>query len=125
MVGHAGSPIRIVHVGMTLTRSKVNVKVKVTALLQLRKLHFSRSIFSAILTWNSKLMVDRDSTGPSLQLIGARFWNFLLESHHVSSSFAECRYYTNFKWPYFCTAGGYGHMVGYAICIAHTDVTLN
>jgi len=60
-VGHAGSPMRIVHVGMTLTRSKVKVKVNVTALLKLRKLHFSRSISSAILAWNSKLMVDRDS----------------------------------------------------------------
>jgi len=39
----------------------------------------------------------------------------------------ECCYYMNFKWPYFHTAGGYGHMVGHAgspICIAHTDVTL-
>jgi len=39
----------------------------------------------------------------------------------------KCRYYTNFKWPYFHTAGGYGHMVRHAggpICIAHTDVTL-
>jgi len=49
------------------------------------------------------------------------------ESYHVSSNFAKCRYYTNFKWPYFRTAGCYGHMVGHAdspICIANTDVTL-
>jgi len=51
------------------------------------------------------------------------------ESYHVSSSFAEYRYYTNFpnfKWPYFRTAGGYGHMVGHAgpIRIAHIDVAL-
>jgi len=41
--------------------------------------------------------------------------------------FAKCRYYTNFKWPHFCTAGCYGDMVRHAgspICIAHTDVTL-
>jgi len=31
-----------------------------------RKLHFSRSISSAILAWSSKLMVDRDSVGSSL-----------------------------------------------------------
>jgi len=36
MVGHAGSTTGIVHADMTLTRSKV--KVKVTALLNFRKL---------------------------------------------------------------------------------------
>jgi len=45
----------------------------------------------------------------------------------MSSNFAQCRHYTNFKWPYFRTAGGhYRHMVGHAaspICIAHTNVT--
>jgi len=42
MVRRAASPIRIVHVDMTLTRSKVKVKVK--RLLKFRKLHFSRSL---------------------------------------------------------------------------------
>jgi len=79
---------------MTLTWSKV--KIKVTVLLKLRKLHSSRSISSAILAWSSKLMVDHDSTGPSLQLVGARFSNFLLRKH-VSTNFAECQYDTNFK----------------------------
>jgi len=49
------------------------------------------------------------------------------ESYHVSSNFAERRYYTNLKSPYFRSAGGYGHMAGHAgspMCIAHTDVTL-
>ena len=41
-------------------------------------------------------MVDHDSTGPSLQLVGVRFSNFLLLKY-VSSNCAECRYYTNFK----------------------------
>jgi len=77
-VGRAGSPTRIVHVDMTLTRSKV--KVKVTGLLKFRKLHFSRSISSAILAWSSKMMVGRDSMGPSLQLIRALFSNFFLRS---------------------------------------------
>jgi len=36
MVGHAGSPTGIVHADMTLTQSKV--KVKVTGLLKFRKL---------------------------------------------------------------------------------------
>jgi len=26
------------------------------------------------------------------------------ESYHESSNFAECRYFTKFKWPYFGTA---------------------
>jgi len=32
----------------------------------------------------------------------------------VHSNCAECRYYTNFKWPYFRTAWGYSLMVGQA-----------
>jgi len=36
MVGYAGSPTRIVYVGVTLTRSKVNVNV--TGLLNFRQL---------------------------------------------------------------------------------------
>ena len=43
-----------------------------------RKLHFSRPISSTILAWSSKLIVDHDSTGPILQLVGARFSNFIL-----------------------------------------------
>jgi len=62
------------HTSMTSTRSKI----KVTELLKFRKLHFSSCIFSAILAWSSKLMVDYDNMGPSLQLVGARFLNFLL-----------------------------------------------
>ena len=61
---------------VTLTRSKV--KVKVTELLNLRKLHFSGSIFSATFAWSSKVIVAGDSIGPDLQLVGARFSNFLL-----------------------------------------------
>jgi len=40
----------VVHISMTSARSKV------TELLKFRKLHFSRSISSAILTWSSKLI---------------------------------------------------------------------
>ena len=45
----------------------------------------------------------------------------------MSSNFAECWYYTNFKWPYFPNGWGYSHMVRHAgspICIAHADMTL-
>jgi len=63
------------HTSVTLTQSKV--KVKVTELQKLRKVHFSRSISSAVFAWSSKVMVDGDSTGPGLQLVGARFLNFL------------------------------------------------
>jgi len=47
-------------------------------LLNLRKVHYSRSISSAGFAWSSKLMGDGDSMGPGLQLVGARFLNFLL-----------------------------------------------
>ena len=43
---------------VTSTRSKVKVKVKVTELPKLRKLHYSRSLAFAVLAWSSKLMVD-------------------------------------------------------------------
>ena len=64
------------HISVISTWSKV--KVKVTGLLKCRKLHFSKSISSAILAWSSKLMVDHNIMGHSLQLVGARFSNFLL-----------------------------------------------
>ena len=38
MVWHAGSPTGIVHADLTLTRSMVKVKIKVTGLLKFRKL---------------------------------------------------------------------------------------
>jgi len=69
---------------VTLTRSKV----KVTELPKLQKLHFSRSISSAVLAWSSKLMVDDDSIGPGLQLVRARFLNFLLRK--LSRQFKLC-----------------------------------
>jgi len=76
MVGFAGSPICIVHVDLTLTGSKV--KIKVIELLKFQRLYFSRSVSSAILAWSSKLMVDYDIMGPSLQRVRAQFLNFLL-----------------------------------------------
>jgi len=96
MVGHAGSPTDIVYPDMTLTRSKV----KVTWLLKFqkcRKLHFSKSISSAMSAWRSKAMVDYDSMRPTLQLVRAQFSNFLLRNYHVSSNFAECRYFMKFR----------------------------
>jgi len=71
-----GRPRPDMHTSVTMTRFEV--KVKVMELLKLRKLHFSRSISSAILAWSSKLTVDSDSMGPDLQLIGARCSNFHL-----------------------------------------------
>jgi len=69
-----GRPRPDMHTSLTSIRSKV----KVTGLLKFRKLHFSRSISSAILSWSSILMVDDDSMGPGLQHVGAWFLNFLL-----------------------------------------------
>jgi len=64
------------HTSVTSTRS--NVKVKVTDLPNLRKVHFSRSMSSAGFACSSKLMVGGHSMGPGLQLVGARFFNFFL-----------------------------------------------
>jgi len=63
MVGYGGSPICIAHTDVTLTWSKV--KVKVTDLLKFRKLQFSTST-SAVSAWRWQLMGDYDSMGPSL-----------------------------------------------------------
>jgi len=60
-------------------------------------------------------MADFDNMGPSLQLIGARFLNFLL------SNFAECRYYRTFKGLYCLRLG---LLAGSPICIVHADMTL-
>ena len=49
------------------------------------------------------------------------------ESYHESSNFAECRYFTKLKWPYFGTGWRYSHMVGYAgspTYTAYVDMTL-
>jgi len=46
------------------------------------------SISSIILAWISKLMVNYDSVGPSLQLVGALFLNFPLSK--LSHDFKLC-----------------------------------
>jgi len=81
-----GRPWPHMHTSVTSTRSKV--KVKVTELPKLRKVHFSRYISSAVFAWSSKVMVDGHSTGPGLQLVGTRFLNFLPEK--LSREFKLC-----------------------------------
>ena len=118
----AGRPPPHMRTSVTLTWSKV--KVKVTDLPKLRKLHCSRSIFFAVLARNSKLMADGDSMGPGLQLV---VWISSWESYHESSNFADCRYFTKFKWPYFGSAWCYSHVVGQAsspTCTVYVGVTL-
>ena len=92
---------------MTSTRSKV--KIKVTELLKFGKLHFSGFISSATLAWSSRLMVGYDNMRPTPSLSEPCFWISFSESYHVTSNFAECRYYRTFKGPYFPIAS---HMVG-------------
>jgi len=76
---------------MTSTLSKV----KVTELLKFQKLHFSRSVSSAILAGSSKLMVDYDNMSePDFPIS-------FYESYHEFKLHIDCRYYTNSKWPYF------------------------
>ena len=71
-----GRPRPHMRTSVTSTRSKV--KVKVTELPKLQKVHFFRSISSTISAWSSKVMVGGHSMGPALQLVGARFLNFHL-----------------------------------------------
>jgi len=69
-----GSPRPDMRTNVTSTRSKV--KIKVTELLKFKNCTFldlSRPPFLC----SSKLMVDYNDIGPSLQLIGAWFLNFL------------------------------------------------
>jgi len=108
---------------MTLTQSKV--KVKVTRVFEVLKtaLCLGLSPFWRAQKWRF-IMIIRD---PVCSLSRPNFWISLSESYHVSSNFSECRYYRNFKGPYFRIAGSYGHMFGYAssaICIVHADMTL-
>jgi len=91
-------------------------------------MHISRYISSATFAWSSKLMVDIDSMGPGLQLVGGRFSHFLLGKVslefklHGMSIFHDIQIST-----YFGTGWRYSHMVGYAGSPTYTvyvDVTL-
>jgi len=69
-------------------------------------------------------MIEQDLV---YSLLESDFQISFSDSYDVSSNFAECRYYTDFRWPYFHNASGYGHMVehgGILICIAHADMTV-
>jgi len=59
------------HTSVTTTRSKV--RVKVTDLPTLQKLHFSTSVSSIVLTWTSKLIVGGDSMRPGLHCLSPIF----------------------------------------------------
>jgi len=95
MVEQAGSPLCIAHddAGTTLTWYKF--RIKVTNVLNFCKLYFSTSIAYTVLACSSKLMVDCDSMGPSLQLYGARFLNFSPVGGHVTLKFVKCWYHQN------------------------------
>jgi len=87
LIWYVGGPRPDMRTSVTSTRSKV----KVTDLLQFRKLHFSTSTSSAILAWRSQLMGDCNSMGPSLlQVFGTRFLNFSPVGGQVTSKFAKC-----------------------------------
>jgi len=112
---------RIVPVDMTLTWCKV--KVKVTVLLQFQKIAVSQvsplSLWHGVQNWWLT-----NSTGPSLQLVFTRYFEFPLQKAVTRVQTSRNVNITRIsKRPYFRTAGGYCHMVGHA-CIAHTDVTL-
>jgi len=120
-----GRPWPHMHISVTSTQSKV--KVKVTELPKLRKVHFSRSISSAVLCgaqkwWLAVIVRDLDYS-----LSESDFWISFRESYHESSNFALCPYFTIFQWPYFGSVWRYSHMVGRATSSTRTvyiDMTL-
>ena len=69
-------------------------------------------------------MLDYANMGPTLQLVGSRFLNFLLSNYHVTSNVAECRYYRTFKRPYFHNQSDMVGCAGSPICIVQADITL-
>ena len=90
-------------------------------------LHISRSISSATFARSSKLTVDSHSTGPGLQLVGARFLNFLLGKLSRLAKLRPTSIFHKIKKPYFGTAWCYSHTVGQAgslKCTVYLDVTL-
>jgi len=91
----AGSPICIAHAGMTLTWSKV--KVKVTGLLKFRKWHFSTSISSAISACHGAQNWWLITTVWDLvySFSEPHFWICLPVGGHVTSKFAKCWYDQN------------------------------
>ena len=92
------------HMCTSVTSTRSKVKVKVMELPRSRKLHFSRSISSAVLACSSKLMVGGDSTDMDYRLSEPDFWTSFQESYHETSNFVQCQYFTKFKSPYFCRA---------------------
>ena len=98
---------------VTSTRSKV--KIKVTDVCKLRKLHFlclspppfrrgSQNWWLIMIVWDLLYSVSEPD-----------FWISFSVSCHANSNFAECRSYRTFKRPYFHIAGRYNHMVRYAV----------
>ena len=98
MVGRAGIALYMysVYVDMTLTRSRV--KVKVTDHLNFRQLPITARFFiaSATFEWSSKLMDHVDSMGPDLQPVVVRFSNFLLGKVSLQSIFHDIHMATYF-----------------------------
>jgi len=121
-VGRAGSPTRIVHVNMTLTQSKVEVKV--TGLYISKNCTCLRQ--SPPPFWrgaqNWWLIM-----GPSLQLVWAWFSNCLLRKLWREFKLRRMSILHRFQiaiFPYSWRLWSHGRHDGSPICIAHTDVTL-
>ena len=92
-------------------------------------MYISRYISSATFAWNSKLMVDIDSMGPGLQLLGGQF-SIISFYKKVSLEFKlhGMSIFHNIQMAtYFGTGWCYSHMVGYAGSPTYTvyvDMTL-
>ena len=123
-----GRPRPHMRTSVTSTRSKVKVKVKVTELPNLRKLHFSRSVSSAILAWSWKLMLGGDSMGPGLQLFGTQLLNFLLGKLAQEFKVRQMSIFHELQMAIFRSAWCYSHMVWHtdsSTCTVYVDLTLS
>ena len=122
VVGRAGSPTRTVYVDMTLTWFK-DLELPTIAhnctFLGLSPPPFSRERQNWWLTVILRHVI--------YSLSESDFRISFHESYHYNSNFAQCRYFTKFKRPYFRSAWCYSHMVGQADSprrIVYVDVTL-
>jgi len=80
-------------------------------------------IFPCTMKSRSSLLAPAHLGGPAKRAIERLWWWFLV-SYHVTSNFAQCRYYWTFKGPYFRIAWGWSYCAGSPICIVFVDMTL-
>jgi len=118
IIWYVGRPWPHMRISESSTRSKV--KIKVTYLLKLRKLHFSMSISFAIFAWSSKLMVG-------LQFVRATFSNSLLGKLSREFKLRGMSIFHEIQmaiFRYCVRIHSHDWHAGSRICIVYIDMTL-